>query len=165
MRKYIKFILILTASMLLSSATPSLSFAYQFEDYAWGAPKDKVIQQIRSKNKKIDDFNNSDKVSFSDKIFDVECAVAFKFTPKTNLLYGISIAWTKNIGERIKEDLIKKHGQPVQADKSADDYIWGLYDDSPLMLNYSLGQMTLSYGNVKLQKQAITEQLEIDSKV
>ena len=142
----------------------TLSYAYQFEDYTWGTPYDKVLSQLKEKNKNIITSSNKE-INYNDKIFDKSCQVGLLFTPKTKLLATVAIQWKDtNVGIDLKNLLTEKYGMPVQPNQFIDVFIWGNYPEKDcIILNYAFFETLVFYNGSEYEKMREKENEEIIS--
>jgi len=122
-------------------------YAFNFEDFQWGAAYDQVKEQLGNKGKNILSSSGTSTLVYSDSILEEPCMVTLMFTPLTKVLASVEIFWNKNyMGEDVKELLRRKYGDPYQPNLFIDEYYWqGASEYDALVLEYGYVGTKLSY--------------------
>jgi hypothetical protein len=122
-------------------------FAYQFRDYAWGAPRNVIKEELTKDGKEITEENSA--MYYYEKIFGVNCQIAFLFTLSSQLLCGVTLIWNNtDIGVKLKEELTKKYGEPAKLNPYIEEYTWtdtNEAESDDLTLDYNYGDTRLEY--------------------
>ncbi|MDD4955141.1 MAG: hypothetical protein PHP17_03785 [Candidatus Omnitrophica bacterium] len=120
-------------------------FAYQFRDYTWGTPR-KVIEENLLKGK-MNFSKEQYAVYYNENIFGSDCKVVFLFTLSGELLCAVNLIWNNtDIGPKLKDELVKKYGDPVKLNAYTEEYTWpGTSDYDKLNLDYNYGDTRLEY--------------------
>jgi hypothetical protein len=115
------------------------AYAFQYEDYAWGVSQKKAKEIVQKKHQHIVTSDIEKTISYKDDIFGSSCEVNLLFTPKSEVLYMVKILWkTPETGEKARNALTLKYGEPVKPEAEFERYAWfGRKEGELISLDYS----------------------------
>ena len=149
------------AAVFLFLATCSTAFPYQFEDYQWGSAIGNVSDQVAQKGKTLIG-EASDEIEYKDQILDLECTVNLVFTPKTKLLWSITVIWNDaGTVDKMLKILTDKYGKPQIRGIY---YRWGDPSNDCILLYVEKSQTKLIYYGKGLINQYKKELDELEAK-
>lgn len=139
-------------------------FAFNFEDYEWGAPKREIKRKIVAKGVSLPSDTPGGGLTYHDTILDSFCAVTLKFTPHSYLLYEVAIEWEgTQAGQKMNGLLTEKYGSPRRSPDSHNKFFW--YErDSTLTLDYTSMNTIVTYQSEIFQQKYNDESKESDGK-